>query len=395
MKKPFTPEENLILQLMETPVSSVKKNEIKTQINLIKDWKKITSVAVKNGIAPLFFKNIQDLELKDFVPSDVFQKFKNLYIKTYFKNSIKIKEFKQIINELNNHKIDFIPLKGIYFITELYGDLGMRTMCDIDFMVRAEDVEKCKELLLKLDWKIKTIYHTENIKDLDLFYTPYVFTKDDIMIELHNKLYEIGVDFDVQVENLWSKSITKTYLNSSSKQLNLEDLLIHQILHLYKHFIQGQPTLKSFVDITTLFRKEQKEFNQAHFLELINQYNCKKEIDLINKILKTFFSIDLYSSIANVNDINRFDGNFIFRCLINNEPNEAQLYIDKNKISYLSDKKRIQSINGIKDKIIFISSSTFPNKDFMFKRYNLSRNYQLIFYYPYRVLSILKKKNKK
>ena len=392
MKKVLSFEEHFLLMLMEFDIAPGKRDELIAHIKYITNWQKVARVAITSGMAPLFYKNLQTLNLKELVPAEVFQKFKNQYIQTLFKNTQRIKAFEVIIAELNKKNIDFIPLKGIYLAPSLYQDLGLRTMCDIDFMVRIDDVENCKEALLKLGWRVKEIHKTDHIKSLNVFHTPYVFLNDGMMIELHQKLYESGTDFDMPADELWAKSIKQVYLNGESYQLNFEDLLLHQILHLYKHFIAGQHCFKSFVDIVSLIKNSKNEFNRQAFSELIEKYNCQQEVAVINSVLKSYFSLEIYAPAENPKSTTKIDVDLIFRSLLNGENKNAKDYLEENKIEYISDKKRLKHIKGLKQKITYVLGNVFPDKNFMYRRYKITQHHQLLYYYPYRILSLLKNK---
>ena len=148
MEKKLSSEEDFLLNLMEFEIDPAKKEKIISLINQGIDWLKISKVAQVSGLAPLFYKNFQALNLIEYLPEDLIQRFKNKYVKTLFENSKKIKYFELIVSELNKNNIDFIPLKGIYLIPTFYKDFGLRTMCDIDILVRLNDVEKCKDVFL-------------------------------------------------------------------------------------------------------------------------------------------------------------------------------------------------------------------------------------------------------
>ncbi len=389
MVKVLSLEEDFLLTLMEFEIDPAKKEKIIELINQGVEWTKISRVAQASGLAPLFYKNLQTLNLIEFVPEDIVQRFKNKYVKTLFENLKKVKYFELIISELNKNNIDFIPLKGIYLIPTFYQDFGLRSMSDIDVLVRVNDVEKCKEIFLKQDWKIKDIYHTDSIKKLNLSYTPYVFFKDGMKIDFHQNLYHSGARFEVPIEDLWSRSKNQKFLSGNSSQLSHEDLILHQILHLYKHLIVGQFCFKSFIDIVTLIKKSNHAFNESFFLELVQKYNCKHEVSLINNLLKTYFSIEIITQNEKQKLNKEVDMDLIFRSLLNGESKKVKDYLKKNKIVYITPTDRLKQINGTKNTIIYVLGNLFPNKKYMVERYQIKKKYKFVYFYIYRLFTIL------
>ena len=393
MDRVLSPEEHFLILLMEFDLTLAKREELIASIKNTNNWQKIGKVAISNGLAPLFYKNIQALNLKEFIPAELFQKFKNQYIQTLFKNTQRIKAFEVIIAALNKKNIDFIPLKGIYLAPSLYRDLGLRPMCDIDFMVRTTDLEDCKSLLEDFGWKNTIIYKSEQIKNLNHSHTPYVFIKDGMMIELHQKLYESGTSFNVPVNDLWARAVKQPYLNGVSYQLNFNDLLLHQILHLYKHFILGQLCLKSFVDIASLIKHKGREIEIVALNKLIEKYQCKEEVLSIQGVLKQYFSTGMLFHENDTQD--KLDADLIFFSILNGDQETVTNYINDKKIKFVSEESGLKKIHGLKHKINYIISNVFPDKAFMYKRYKINNQFQLLYFYPYRVLSLLKNKEKR
>jgi hypothetical protein len=390
MEKVLSLEEDFLLTLMEFEINPAKKEKIIELINQGIDWPKIISFAKASGLAPLFYKNFQNLNIIEFIPEDLINKFRNKYVKTLFENSKKVKYFELIIEELNKNNIDFIPLKGIYLIPTFYQDFGLRTMSDIDVLVRVNDVERCKEIFLKQDWKIKDMFHTDSIKKLNLSYTPYVFFKDGVKIDFHQNLYHSAARFKVPVEELWSRSKNQKFLNGNSKQLIYEDLILHQILHLYKHLVVGQFCFKSFIDIVTLIKKSHHVFNESFFMELVHKYNCNYEVSLINNLLKTYFSIEIFTQ-KEMQKLNKqLDIDLIFKSLLNGESQHVKEYFNKNKIVYIPIIKRLKHISGTKNTIIYVLGNLFPSKKYMVERYQIKKKYTFIYFYIYRIFTIFR-----
>ena len=54
----------------------------------------------------------------------------------------------KIFDVFEKEKIDYLPMKGL-IISELYPESWMRTSCDMDILVREEDLDRASEALIK------------------------------------------------------------------------------------------------------------------------------------------------------------------------------------------------------------------------------------------------------
>ena len=102
-------------------------------------------------------------------------------------------EFEQICLAFDEEKIPYIPLKGA-IVRKYYPEPWMRTSCDIDILVRNEDLARAGEVLKsKLDYTF-----TERASHDVSYYSP-----SGVHLELHFGLTELNEKFSAVVENVW------------------------------------------------------------------------------------------------------------------------------------------------------------------------------------------------
>jgi hypothetical protein len=69
-----------------------------------------------------------------------------------WKNLILLDNALKIIQEFKKSGIDFLALKGLYFAFTIYPHRGLRSMADIDFLVKRKDLNKIDEILAGLGY---------------------------------------------------------------------------------------------------------------------------------------------------------------------------------------------------------------------------------------------------
>ena len=111
------------------------------------DIDKIFDLAVKNNVCGILYYQLKDSALDNSFMNNLHRHF-------LFSCSDSIKKEKasaEISNILNENKIDHIFFKGTC-IKNLYPVPEMRTMGDIDILIRPEDNIKVKKLLIENDY---------------------------------------------------------------------------------------------------------------------------------------------------------------------------------------------------------------------------------------------------
>ncbi len=152
-------------------------------------------------------------------------------------------ELKTISAALEAAKIDFIPLKGSV-IREYYPDPKVRTSCDIDILVKREDLERADEALRNT---LGLTRHGRNAHDVSYY------TKSGIHLELHFELIESFNNKFVAktLEDVWSYASPKAGYTHQC-ELTGGMYYFYHIAHMAKHFINGGLGIRQIMDIAVM-----------------------------------------------------------------------------------------------------------------------------------------------
>jgi hypothetical protein len=155
-------------------------------------------------------------------------------------------ELKALTGALEAAHIPFIPLKGSV-IKNYYPEPWMRTSCDIDVLVRREDLDKAVSYLeSNLGYQCGQKF-THDVS---------LFTKNGCHIELHYSLME-----DEPIKS--SPAVLNNVWESASKrdgyeywhELSDEVFYFYHVAHMAKHFENGGCGIRPFLDIDILNRR--------------------------------------------------------------------------------------------------------------------------------------------
>lgn len=186
-------------------------------------------------------------------------------------------EFEQICNTLDTGKVPFVPLKGSV-IRQYYPEPWMRTSCDIDILVKENDLDKAIELLIdKLQYK-STKERTAHEVSL--------FSNCGVHLELHFTIKENVEKMDSLLGKVWEYSHRKEAEGYCYLQSN-EFFFFHMIAHMAFHFITGGCGVRTFLDVWLL--RSKSFYDENIVVEMCKQTALKKFYDAMNQVISAWF----------------------------------------------------------------------------------------------------------
>lgn len=180
-------------------------------------------------------------------------------------------EKKRIYDTLENNKINFIPLKGA-IIRDYYTEPYMRTSCDIDILVREENLDRAVEVLSSM---LNYTAESKGYHDISLF------SPNGVHLELHFNILEKTDKLDIVLKRAWDYAIPKT---KYCFEFCPEFFMFHIMAHITYHFKHGGCGIRSFIDLYILHKNF--KFDYELFKNLCRECNIfdfyEKCMDLIS-----------------------------------------------------------------------------------------------------------------
>ena len=176
---------------------------------------------------------------------------------------------------LDKEGVDYVPLKGAV-VREYYPEPWMRTSCDIDILVREDDIDRAVDLLVdRLGYSTdrKKTYH-----DVSL-YSPF-----GMHLELHYNIKENEPKYDELLTRVWEFSKKE---EGNRHLQSREFLMLHLIAHGAYHFSHGGCGVKTVLDLWLLSKRT--DFDKTVFMELITKTELVKFYQAVNALGKYWF----------------------------------------------------------------------------------------------------------
>lgn len=287
----YTNEQRVLLLALH-PIPGIEENiELGKLVSSNLDWQQITDSAIWHGVAQIVYKNLLAFLNQDTVPYEILEELKKLYQKNRIRNTIVLNEVEQVYHSLNDSLIPAIPLKGAFLTPNVYRDVGLRPMSDVDLLIKKSDLDEINTILLSLGYQLnEPDLYDHQIKNH--YHIQYFNLKRKILIELHwgvwashHSHFFNSNDFRL-VDNFWARAIKYRNDLDSIKVLHPNDLLIMLLLHFIQHRFVGhnekgfrnKGTLLQLCDIVRAIRYYDEKINTAQFMREVEHLGLTKVI---------------------------------------------------------------------------------------------------------------------
>ena len=174
---------------------------------------------------------------------EIGDKFRREQMLSVFRAEQQAHEQEQLYLALAEAKIPFIPLKGAV-IRGIYPDPAMRTSCDIDVLVKAEDLQRA------VQYTVDTLGYREQERGT---HDVSMIAPSGVCVELHYALVEKcrANNCHLILAEVWDHACPTSY-DPYCFALSDEMLYYYHIAHMAKHFENGGCGIRPFLDLWLL-----------------------------------------------------------------------------------------------------------------------------------------------
>ncbi|WP_274648618.1 nucleotidyltransferase family protein [Paenibacillus humicola] len=247
----FSIEMQLLLVILRTEnMEYVAENEqhLLSETN----WKTFIDLARHHRVEPYLHYKLKQLTATG-IPSFVKRTFNRDYRVNTFLMLQLCGEIERIGKLFAEHDIRALNLKGPVIAKDLYGDVSLRTSCDLDLVIPISDLQRA-EALLAAEGYVKDDYIHTLLNDWKWrhHHTTFSHPQKRIKIELHWRLNPApskNPGFDA----LWERRRTSPSIGRHVYYLGKEDLFLFLVSHGARH---GWSRLRWLLDIRQLLQQQ-------------------------------------------------------------------------------------------------------------------------------------------
>ncbi|MGF1479504.1 MAG: nucleotidyltransferase family protein [Cyanophyceae cyanobacterium] len=222
----------LLLLCARTCFSVEVASSIRVLLQQELDWSYLLETAAAHSVMPLLFNGLQ-ATCPQAVPPPVFAQLRKSFQANALHNLFLTNELLKLLKLFQAQQIGVVPYKGPLLAALVYGNSALRTFCDLDIVVRKQDVLRAKELLLAHGYqRLSQLTPAQEARLLHSEYE-YKFIRQDgkVLLELHWGNAARYSPFCIDLEPFWKRVEPVTFHGITLAQFQREDLLILLCIH--------------------------------------------------------------------------------------------------------------------------------------------------------------------
>ena len=265
--------ENLLFSLIKNEITEncgLEKIEISPKMQ-----RELFVLSKKHDLAHLVLNSINKLNLS--LQSEVEEAFKKQYFLAFYRYEQSNYEYKKICETLNAEKIPFIPLKGAV-IRDYYPEPWLRTSCDIDVLVKEQDLDRAiKALVDNLGCRKEG---DKNFHDVSLMFS------SNVHLELHFNILENIKKIDYVLKDVWDYAYP---IEQGGFEYRVENefFIFHMLAHMSYHFVSGGCGIRPFIDLFIL--RNRFEIDQEKLTVLLEKGKILKFYNAVCDLCEVWF----------------------------------------------------------------------------------------------------------
>ncbi|MCP4104228.1 MAG: nucleotidyltransferase family protein [Desulfobacteraceae bacterium] len=360
------------------------------------DWSLVLKESERLGVQTLLYKHLSENSFGSYVPDEIMQNLQQNFRRQSMRSLRTYSLINRIANSMNSCNIPVILLKGAFLAKQIYKDIALRPMNDIDILCRNQDSSIIREKMAELGfYEQKPVYqsrfHEKAFPDADLgvivpsaatddrFY-PF-FNEKGNKVDIHFSLYDPQLipgkkTADLQasiMEDVW-KAATPFYLDGLTVySLSPEDQLLHLTTHLYKHITPeyGGITLYWFCDIHELIKSNKDKTDWEKFCTKAEGLGAGSQTGTVLSLVKNYWDTPIPDRV-----LDRLGQGSENRSL------EEIIYKKSDyRLHYAKIIKAAWKMDGWKNRLYFLMGFVFPTREYLISRYQLKKHSFVWIYY--------------
>lgn len=195
-------------------------------------WTTLLDVAGELMVMPVLAARLLSPALTAAVPDDVRRTLAAERRLMAIRNLRIHADLHRVIAALHRHQIPVIVLKGLHLATLIYDDMAIRTIGDIDLLVRAGDLATVGAALREIGYAPRHQYQVgADATSYEEKHLPRFLKSGATDVEIHWHVRKADAGDSLDINEFWDRAVAARIAGADVDVLSPEDLLLHLCIH--------------------------------------------------------------------------------------------------------------------------------------------------------------------
>lgn len=201
------------------------------------DWQSLYRSASHHGLLPLLYRHLSSGP-RELIPADTLQNLSKEFDKNNARNLLLVRELLGVLRLIKSRSIEVLNIKGPLLAERVYGDLGLRTVADIDLLINKHDFHAVSDLLQNCGYVMEPSLNRGQMARHLEFHCEIQFTnrQNDCVIDLHWALAPLSFSGALDTSSAFSRKQQISIAGQTVDVLSDEDLALYLCMHTAKHY---------------------------------------------------------------------------------------------------------------------------------------------------------------
>lgn len=246
----------ILFSMLRAVLKGTPLSDTEPGLSAEESFSEVLDLAQKHDLAHLICTSL----LENKLVCDDTRKYQALIYKTVYRYERQSYELDRIRDILERAQVPFIALKGSV-LRKYYKEPWMRTSCDIDVLVKPEDLSNAQNAIVQ---EGNYTYNEKSSHDVSLR------SPTGVCLELHFALNEPNFRESALLTDVWN-SEHLVRISDFEYGMGNELFLFYHIYHMAKHFVHGGCGIKALIDLWII--KHQMGYKESVAVKLLQENN--------------------------------------------------------------------------------------------------------------------------
>lgn len=249
-------EDEILVHCARLDMSEERHEAVKALLTGKIDWELLLQRAIWHRLQLLVSHHLRSSELCPLIPEPVLERMKSLRYQGLARNMVLQDELSRLLSVFNEEDIPVIVLKGAALQENVYPDISLRPMNDLDILVRPEHLDRAESIALRRGYVYLTANDTsKRDRKSGRHLNNLILREKGVLLEIHQHLVNTDDPYHFDLSDFWTRAEPVTMSGARALALAPGDLLLHlSIKFLLDRRFRSNNALGQLCDISEVIR---------------------------------------------------------------------------------------------------------------------------------------------